>query len=47
MEYTMIIHVRSGSDSDFGEWRAGVRFHLESGPDLAQQHVSQVPIPVA
>jgi len=28
--------VRFGSDSDFGEWRTGVRFHLESGPDLAQ-----------
>jgi hypothetical protein len=28
--------VRSGSDSDLGERWAGVRFHLESGPDLGQ-----------
>jgi hypothetical protein len=28
--------VRSGSDSDLSEWRADVRFHRESGHDLAQ-----------
>jgi len=28
--------VRSGSDSDLGERRAGVRFYLKSGPDRAQ-----------
>jgi hypothetical protein len=29
-------NVRLGSNSDLGERRAGVRFYLKSGPDLAQ-----------
>ena len=30
------VFTQPGSNSDLGERRADVRFHLESGPDLAQ-----------